>query len=223
MTDLTRAAWADAPADAVHPTWALGEDAFYESGREQARLVQLAWQQFGKGAGGGIAPRVLDYGAGPGRLSVHLARWAGTVMAEEPNLGYRKQLRRRAAAEGLTNLEITEEGSKTFDLVVCYCLLIHYPPPQAARMVAELARRAPLLALQLPIYPEARWGRSWTDVSVWTSDMLAVTAGALDLDVLSAPVNPEPFTYENPGPHHGDPVVLRRRDARSKRPCCGGG
>ncbi|HEV2364943.1 MAG TPA: methyltransferase domain-containing protein [Caulobacteraceae bacterium] len=56
----------------------------------------------------GPGHRVLDLGCGPGTLSAPLARWAGEVVAVDPDSGMLAQARRDARAAGANNLRFVQ-------------------------------------------------------------------------------------------------------------------
>jgi len=60
--------------------------------------------------------------------------------------------------------------------------------------------------LDLPLYEEVREPVDWTDVGVWTFQMLQDVADTAELRIDSAVVNPGAFSWE--AEHHHEWAVL---------------
>jgi len=97
----------------------------------------------------GLKPgaRVLDYGCGPGSLSIEAARLvgeSGTVFSVDMHPNAIESVKRRAAKEGLTNIVPIEANSpdaletESFDVVILYDIFHDFGNPEM--MLRELHR-----------------------------------------------------------------------------------
>ncbi|HUF48474.1 MAG TPA: class I SAM-dependent methyltransferase [Vicinamibacterales bacterium] len=152
--------------------------AFYESGDRlvdaMARTIELR-----------LAPhfeptRILEYGCGPGRLALPLARLAarvdGTVTAVDRSPAMLEALRAEAAARGVTNLTIERAADfwsnlePRFDFVNCYLVLQRLAPAGGlalVRALLDLLLPGGIAAIQMPYRSRApraaralRWART---------------------------------------------------------------
>jgi SAM-dependent methyltransferase len=96
---------------------------------------------------GFAARRVLDLGAGVGRLTVRIAGRVGRVVAGDLAPGMLQRLRRNTAAAGVANVDPVRLRSDrlpfrsgALDLVLCLGLLEHLPQPLRRATLQEAAR-----------------------------------------------------------------------------------
>lgn len=109
---------------------------------------------------GGLAPEttVLDIGAGIGRWTLPMARKARRVTAVEPLQGMRQVLVERAAAQGITNLEVVELPWLVADVPPHDVAIAAHATYTTAdllgfvRKMASSARRTCYLALRVPAH-----------------------------------------------------------------------
>jgi SAM-dependent methyltransferase len=88
----------------------------------------------------------LEYGCGPGRLALPLARRPGSVTAVDRSPTMLALAREHAERHGLGHIDFQTPdtffaGTRTFDLVVCYHVLQRMEPAAAAALVARLIDR----------------------------------------------------------------------------------
>lgn len=156
----------------------------YERGRPAYPEAALDWLLPPAGA----RPRVLDLGAGTGKLTRQLAARGLDVVAVDPSTGMLDQLRR--ACPGVTALAGSAEAipadAASFDLVVV-AQAWHWVDP--VRAVPEVAR---------VLKPGGRLGLLWNCREAqregWTADLAALmhSLGAMEDNSADPPVGP-PF------------------------------
>jgi 2-polyprenyl-3-methyl-5-hydroxy-6-metoxy-1,4-benzoquinol methylase len=88
----------------------------------------------------------LEYGCGPGRLALPLARRPGSITAVDWSPAMLVHARGNAERHGLGHIDFQTPadlfaGTRTFDLVVCYHVLQRMPPAAAAALVERLIDR----------------------------------------------------------------------------------
>jgi SAM-dependent methyltransferase len=88
----------------------------------------------------------LEYGCGPGRLALPLARRPGSVTAVDRSPAMLALAREHAQRHGLGHIDFQTPDTffavtRTFDLVVCYHVLQRMQPADAAALVARLIDR----------------------------------------------------------------------------------
>ena len=96
----------------------------------------------------GLSPQfapmsVLEYGCGPGRLALPLARRPGSVTAVDRSPVMLDLARREAERHGLEHIVFQTPAElfaapRTFDLVVCYQVLQRLPPHEAKALLDHL-------------------------------------------------------------------------------------
>jgi magnesium-protoporphyrin O-methyltransferase len=113
-----------------------------------------------KSPASGLQPHVLDAGCGTGLFSIALARRGFDVHAVDIAPQMVGAAERQAAAAGVhTQIDFSvgdlEAIDGTYDAVVCFDVLIHYPQASFAQLCARLARlsRGPLLLTYAPREP----------------------------------------------------------------------
>jgi len=155
---------------------------------------------------------ILDYAAGPGRLSKHLAKHFGEVILVDTNPTFLAL----AAKDGPSNYRLLEVDAvpkvlPIVDVIVCVNLFLHLPAFTAGRLLALFAKSLEpdgLLALHIPIYDIGTTPATWTAVGTWTPPMLEASAGAAGLEVLEVSTNAGEYRGQ-PGPFHARLHYLR--------------
>jgi 2-polyprenyl-3-methyl-5-hydroxy-6-metoxy-1,4-benzoquinol methylase len=174
-------AWDHAGPDHTHPSRGVSENAYRQSGADQAALIA---KDVPAGA------HVLDFGAGDGRVAIPLARLGYTVTAADSSP---RMLAALHAAAPTIPVILTDgmDGAlphHTFDAAVCLAVLIHHSYAVGRRIVESLTvavRPGGLLVLDWPASDDPAEGQVWTDVTTWHPDQQATIAAELSLERLS--------------------------------------
>lgn len=201
MTDFEDVitAWQQPEAvDRIHPLRRKSEDAYWASGVAQAQQVmdvlvdQLV--EFDR-------PRVIDFGAGDGRLAIPMHQKGLGVLAVDSS---REMLNRLTDREpGIATLvsdgddlgeyvQETTAGWKA-DALVCRAVLIHHSYKDVTRLVARFAdvvKPGGLLLADWPISDQPAERSDWIGVTTWDRsirDEVAARLGWEPLDVDSDP------------------------------------
>jgi SAM-dependent methyltransferase len=197
----------------IHPSGAQGDAAYMESGREAYVQLQAAvirhWQA------GPVAdrPTVLEFGCGDGRI---LRNW--------PTSWHR--IGCDASPEMIDLLHAADRAIDVFtwdgldwrgisvDVAYAVTVLIHHHTHDGIVMAANLGRcvrPGGLLLLGHPLYEVATGGRSWNDVTTWTTSQLMSVADLAGLEIVEHYVSPGCFAWGSDlGDQHGAIQVLRR-------------
>lgn len=153
---------------AIHPTRAISEDAYWESGKTQADLLAA---DIPTGA------KVMDFGVGDGRVAIPLRALGYEVTGVDASANMLTAL---AANEPELN-SFQSDGSdlgkhlgrRKFDAVYCLALLIHHDYATGEELIANLravVRKGGLLILDWPVSESPEEGTVWLDVTTWPQD-----------------------------------------------------
>lgn len=180
-------AWDQADPAAIHPTRGISEDAYQNSGQNQAALLST------------ILPagcKVVDFGCGDGRVALPLAGLGYEVTAAD---GSQAMLDRISEAAPTMPTVLTDGtdladklGRKT-DAVISLAVLIHHGYESAARIIEGLraaVRVNGLLVLDWPVSDQPAEGRDWISVTTWSTaqqDELCERVGLKRLDSSGSP------------------------------------
>jgi SAM-dependent methyltransferase len=138
---------------------AENEGVFYESGAADTAMLLAVLRRHGFTSE--QFPRLLEYGCGLGRVTAHLARAFGSVVACDISRSHLQQAERTLSWTGTKNVafrlvDLPEFGMHdTFDLWFSRIVLQHNPPPVIAMILRRaFAQMAPsgLAVFQVPTY-----------------------------------------------------------------------
>lgn len=181
----------------IHPLRQVSEDAYWASGEAQAdEVVSLVPE----------GARVIDFGAGDGRLSIPMYRAGLKVLAvdsspemllriieQEPNIATLR-------SDGEDLAQYVSSTLDKADAVVCRAVLIHHSHKDVTRLVAHFAqvvKPGGLLIADWPVSEQPAERSDWIGVTTWDRsirDEVALRLGWEPQDV------------------DGDPSVWVRRD-----------
>jgi SAM-dependent methyltransferase len=181
----------------IHPLRQVSEDAYWASGEAQAREV---FSLVGEGA------RVIDFGAGDGRLSIPMHRAGLQVLAVDssPEMLHRITDREPEIATITSdgdNLAFALAGDKA-DAVVCRAVLIHHSHKDVTRLVAQFAqvvKPGGLLIADWPVSEAPSERSDWIGVTTWDRSIR---------DEVALRLGWEPVSVDS------DPSVWRRTDTK---------
>jgi SAM-dependent methyltransferase len=213
-----RAARADTFAAAIHPSGAtatgVDDPAWRESGELHAAQWLDGWTCYGDGE---LPNRVLDFGAGAGRVAFPLATSmpGSEVIAADASPTMLRRLTDRCPPPnvGVCLSDGFDGRLPAVDAVHSIIVLQHHLWEDGAELLRRLiaaVRLMGLVGVQLPLYSIEGQSTDWTGVTTWTFRRFdqAVTEGGGQ--VLEAHVSPSVFRPGAIGPHHGAYHWIRR-------------
>lgn len=212
MTDFEDvvAAWQEPDsAKRIHPTRQISEDAYWASGEPQAQqVVDVLTDVLGTAEGA----RVIDFGAGDGRVAIPMFRAGLKVLAVDSSRAALQRLTERepgiatyvSTGDDLVDyftpgIPASPEAQRA-DALVCRAVLIHHSYRDVARLVqrfAEVVKPGGLLIADWPTSEQPAERSDWIGVTTWDRSIR---------DEVSARAGWEPLNAD------GDPTVWRRRD-----------
>lgn len=185
FTEVLEAWKADGAEQRIHPTRQISEEAYWASGVPQAQQVIDLVPEHG---------RVIDFGAGDGRVSIPMHAGGLTVLAVDASEEMLQRLTDRepeiATLQSTgANLakKIPEEHHA--DALVSRAVLIHHSYKDVARLVgyfAQVVKPGGLLIADWPVSENPTERDDWIGVTTWdrkTRDEVAAKAGWEPVDV----------------------------------------
>lgn len=157
---------------------------------------------------------ILDYGAGPGRVSVELIRRFRRTILADTNPHFLELAGTLLGPGAYELLEVDPIPSELppADVVLCVNLFVHLDPAaigELLKVFARALRPGGLVAVQIPVYDLPRATENWTGINVITPATLTALAAGAGLEVLELRTNPGRFVYPG-GPNHHRLHLLRR-------------
>lgn len=171
------AAWDKADPVAIHPLRRISEEAYWDSGVNQA--VELAR----------ILPkdgRILDYGCGDGRVAIPLHNIGFNVVAADSSPKMLAALKARAP-EVTTTAIGGDDFPGGFDAAYCLAVLIHHDYATATEIITNLASAVDnggLLILDWPTSENPYERKSWIEVTTWSKENQQALANELGLKLV---------------------------------------
>jgi 2-polyprenyl-3-methyl-5-hydroxy-6-metoxy-1,4-benzoquinol methylase len=160
-------AWDQADPAAIHPTRGIDEDAYWNSGRNQAALIGTVLAD---------GCKVVDFGCGDGRVAIPLRALGYDVTAVDASQNMLDRLHERDPdMPTLLNpgADLYGQLGKKVDAVVALAVLIHHNYADCLDLLAELRQAVKLggvLVLDWPISEQPVEGQGWLEVTTWSQE-----------------------------------------------------
>jgi 2-polyprenyl-3-methyl-5-hydroxy-6-metoxy-1,4-benzoquinol methylase len=160
-------AWDQADPAAIHPTRGIDEDAYWNSGRNQAALIGTVLAD---------GCKVVDFGCGDGRVAIPLRALGYDVTAVDASQNMLDRLHERDPdMPTLLNpgADLYGQLGKKVDAVVALAVLIHHNYADCLDLLAELRQAVKLggiLVLDWPISDHPVEGQGWLEVTTWSQE-----------------------------------------------------
>lgn len=175
------AAW-DRPAarDAIHPTRAVSEDAYWASGEAQADLLATVLP---------AGAKVLDFGCGDGRVALPMHARGYQITAADSSPTMLAALTQRAP--DITTVQADADGiaphlgRRKMDAVYALAVLIHHSYDDDLHIISRLraaTRLGGLLVLDWPTSDRPTEAGSWIGVTTWPRDIQDDACNRLGLE-----------------------------------------
>lgn len=163
----------------IHPSALKGSAAYEASGVAAADMIA---PYFARGE------RLLDFGAGDGRVAVplHDRGYVVTAVDSSPAMLDRLRARRPAIPTVVNDGTGLADVAGPFDGIYALAVLIHHGHADGAAIITELARalvRGGRLIFDVPVYDEPYERAGWIDVTVWDPTSLAAAITDAGLNV----------------------------------------
>lgn len=176
-------AWDQADPAAIHPTRGIDEDAYWNSGRNQAALL------------GTVLPdgcKVVDFGCGDGRVAIPLRELGYDVTAVDASQNMLDRLHQHdpdmpsalSSGSGLYG-----QLGKKVDAVVALAVLIHHGYADCLDLLAELRQAVKLggtLILDWPVSDDPVEGQAWLEVTTWSQQAHDDACASIGLKAIDA-------------------------------------
>lgn len=177
------AAWDQAGPMHIHPSRAVSEDAYWQTGDRQAEAIAAVLP---------AKATVVDFGCGDGRIAIPLSRRGFNVTAVD---GSPTML--AALAENDPSLKcISSDGSdlraklpRKVDAVVCLSVLIHHDYPSTTKLIGALRRVVKangLMVIDWPTSEQPSERQTFTEVTTWDRTHQDALADALGLERINS-------------------------------------
>lgn len=177
------AAWDKADPAAIHPLRQISEEAYWNSGRNQADLL------------GTVLPdgcKIVDFGAGDGRVAIPLRALGYDVTAADGSANMLAALvANDAGMPTVTSngTDLYEQLGRKVDAVVCLAVLIHHDYASAEAIIGGLRAAVKvngLLVLDWPVSNRPAEAHDWIGVTTWDADDQAAVCKRVGLKPLDA-------------------------------------
>ncbi|MFE9855586.1 class I SAM-dependent methyltransferase [Streptomyces sp. NPDC005780] len=173
-------AWDQADPTAIHPLRQVSEDAYWDSGRAQADMLATVIPD-------GV--KVMDFGAGDGRVAIPLAALGYEVTAVDSSQNMLDRLTERAP--DLTTVQADADGiaghlgRRRMDAVYSLAVLIHHSHQDCLHIIGKLRAATKLggiLVLDWPLSDTPAEADSWIGVTTWSPQQQSEACTELGLE-----------------------------------------
>ena len=177
----------------IHPAGNISEDAYWSSGRDDARIIE---QKFGN------ADNVLEFGCGNGRILRALSHPKAYGVDISPEL-----------IAGLNNACLVSEFNKTVDAVFSLSVFIHlkrHEAVEALQWIYDHLNLDGMAYLQIPIYDTDMEPVSFIDVGVWSRETFVDCVSRIGFKIMEIKASNGAFSYKAIGSNHNQFQVLSK-------------
>jgi len=173
-------AWDQADPSAIHPLRQVSEDAYWESGQAQARMLATVIPEGAK---------VMDFGCGDGRVAIPMAALGYEITAVDSSRRMLDRLTERAPK--LTTAQADADGiaahlgRRRMDAVYSLAVLIHHSYADGLHIIERLRAATKLggiLVLDWPVSDAPSEADSWIGVTTWSAEQQAEACERLGLE-----------------------------------------
>ncbi|MFE4857364.1 class I SAM-dependent methyltransferase [Streptomyces sp. NPDC056670] len=173
-------AWDQADPDAIHPLRRVSEDAYWESGRQQADMLATVIP---------AGAKVLDFGCGDGRVAIPMAALGYEVTAVDSSQRMLDRLNDRAP--DLTTVHASADGiaahlgRRRMDAVYSLAVLIHHSYADCLDIITRLRAATKLggtLVLDWPVSDRPSEASHWIGVTTWSREQQANACARIGLE-----------------------------------------
>lgn len=173
-------AWDQADPAAIHPLRNVSEDAYWNSGKNQAALLSTVLPE---------GCKVMDFGCGDGRVAIPLAELGYDVTAVDSSQNMLDRLTERAP--NITTMQADADGiaahlgRRRMDAVYALAVLIHHSWADCLDIIGKLRAATKLggiLVLDWPTADQPAEADSWIGVTTWSREQQADACARIGLE-----------------------------------------
>jgi 2-polyprenyl-3-methyl-5-hydroxy-6-metoxy-1,4-benzoquinol methylase len=173
-------AWDQADPQAIHPLRRVSEDAYWESGQQQADMLARVIP---------ASVKVMDFGCGDGRVAIPMAGLGYEVTAVDSSQRMLGRLTDRApdvttvhaAADGVA----AHLGRRRMDAVYSLAVLIHHGYDDCLDIITRLRAATKLggtLVLDWPVSDQPSEAGHWIGVTTWSTQQQTEACARIGLE-----------------------------------------
>lgn len=226
--EQTKKGWDQAainnPDAAIHPSGASGKVAYNISGLHDTKdfidilmgvtNIQCALDFSDK--------TIIEYGCGNGRMTIPLTDYFEKVYAVDCSYAMLQQLPVKELPEIIPILSNNNNfilpswlngDIEQADYALSISVFIHNTFMSGVDILQSIHKNlksGSLAFLQIPIYDEAKEPASWSDVGVWTQDMLESACKTVGFKIVSMHKNHGKFSFNAIGANHHKLQILQK-------------
>lgn len=173
-------AWDQADPAAIHPLRNVSEDAYWNSGKNQAALLSTVLPE---------GCKVMDFGCGDGRVAIPLAELGYDVTAVDSSQNMLDRLTERAP--NITTMQADADGiaahlgRRRMDAVYALAVLIHHSWADCLDIIGKLRAATKLggiLVLDWPTADQPAEADSWIGVTTWSAEQQVEACARIGLE-----------------------------------------
>lgn len=173
-------AWDQADPQAIHPLRRVSEEAYWESGQQQAHALATVIP---------AGAKIMDFGCGDGRVAIPMAALGYEVTAVDASQRMLDRLNDRApvlttvhaAADGIA----AHLGRRRMDAVYSLAVLIHHSYADCLDIITRLRAATKLggvLVLDWPVSEQPSEASHWIGVTTWSCEQQADACARIGLE-----------------------------------------